>query len=209
MGADIELANYIAQELGVELEIKAMSFDAMLAAIGEGTVDIALAGMTDKEERRASMDFSEPYYVEGDQVVVVRKDKADQYKTLDDLQNAALAAQNGSHQYDVLANVFPDAQQMPVNQITDGILMVKEEKVDGMLLPSAPAETYIASYPDLVIAEATITGFNSQGICCAVVKDEPELLEAISAITSQVNEDGLFYQWLDEANALSVSMQQQ
>ena len=81
--------------------------------------------------------------------------------------------------------------------------------MDGLILPAAPAETYISSYPDLVIAEATITGFNGQDICAAVVKDEPELLEAISAVTTKVNEEGLFYTWLDEANALSQSMQQQ
>ena len=58
VGADIELAKYIAQELGVELEIKPMTFDAMLAAVGEGSVDFALAGMTAKEERKTSMDLS-------------------------------------------------------------------------------------------------------------------------------------------------------
>ncbi len=209
VGADIELAKYIAQELGVELEIKPMTFDAMLAAVGEGSVDFALAGMTAKEERKTSMDFTTPYYVEGDQVVVVRADRASEFTTQESLQTAALAAQNGSHQYDVLVNVFPDAEQTPVNQITDGILMVMEGKVDGLILPAAPAETYISSYPDLVIAEATITGFNGQDICAAVVKDEPELLEAISAVTTKVNEEGLFYTWLDEANALSQSMQQQ
>ena len=108
-----------------------------------------------------------------------------------------------------MVNVFPDADQNPVNQITDGILMVMEGKVDGLLLPAAPAETYISSYPDLVIADATITGFNGQEICAAVVKDQPELLEAISEVTTEVNEEGLFYTWLDEANALSQSMQQQ
>ena len=176
VGADIELAKYIAQELGVELEIKPMTFDAMLAAVGEGSVDFALAGMTAKEERKTSMDFTTPYYVEGDQVVVVRADRASEFTTQESLQTAALAAQNGSHQYDVLVNVFPDAEQTPVNQITDGILMVMEGKVDGLILPAAPAETYISSYPDLVIDEATITGFNGQDICAAVVKDEPELL---------------------------------
>lgn len=209
VGADIELAKYIAQELGVELEIRPMSFDAMLAAIGEGTVDFALAGMTAKEDRKASMDFSAPYYVEGDQVVVVRADRASEFTTQESLETATLAAQNGSHQYDVLVNVFPNAKQMPVNQITDGILMVMEGKADGIILPAAPAETYISSYPDLVIAEPTITGFNGQEICAAVVKDQPELLEAISEITTKVNEEGMFYTWLDEANELSQSMQQQ
>lgn len=209
VGADIELAKYIADKLGVELEIRAMSFDAMLAAVGEGTVDFALAGMTAKEDRKASMDFTTPYYVEGDQVVVVRADRASEFTTQESLQHASLAAQNGSHQYDVMVNVFPDADQNPVNQITDGILMVMEGKVDGLLLPAAPADTYISSYPDLVIADATITGFNGQEICAAVVKDQPELLEAISEVTTEVNEEGLFYTWLDEANALSQSMQQQ
>ena len=62
VGFDIELAKEIAKDLGVELEIKDMSFDGLLAALVSGNVDMVISGMTPTEERRQNVDFSEIYY---------------------------------------------------------------------------------------------------------------------------------------------------
>ena len=84
VGADMELAKYIADKLGVKLQIEAMAFDACMAAIGQGRVDLTICGMVPKEERKTTMDFSDVYYNDGDQVIVIMKDSADQYKSLAD-----------------------------------------------------------------------------------------------------------------------------
>ncbi len=52
VGFDIEIAKEIAKQLGVELEIKDIKFDGLLAALQGGTVDMVISGMTPTEERK-------------------------------------------------------------------------------------------------------------------------------------------------------------
>ena len=59
VGFDVEIAKEIAKDLGVELEIKDMSFDGLLPALKTGTIDMALASMNPSEERKESVDFSD------------------------------------------------------------------------------------------------------------------------------------------------------
>lgn len=72
LGFDASLAAIIAQDLGKKLEIQDMNFDALIAALQSGAVDMVLAGMTATDERRENVDFSEPYYT-SNQVIIVKK----------------------------------------------------------------------------------------------------------------------------------------
>jgi len=206
VGADIEMAKYIADSLGVELEIKAMSFDAVLASITEGTADIALAGLTDKEERRSAMDFSTPYYVEVGQIMIVKTENKDLYSSLDDFANLNIAVQNGSFPMAAVETCYPDATITPVVQVTDGLLMVKEGKVDAMCLTYASACSYTENDEGLFMYPDPLESHAGGSIVVAVVKDEPELLAAINEITTEINEANKFTQWLEEANILKSEL---
>lgn len=72
VGFDISLSEEIAKELGVKLEVVNMEFDSLIAALQSGTVDFVAAGMTNNEDRRKNVDFTEDYY-SSKQVVIVRK----------------------------------------------------------------------------------------------------------------------------------------
>lgn len=72
VGFDASLAQIIARDFGKKLEIKDMNFDGLIAALQSGAIDFIAAGMTATEERRQNVDFSDPYYVSS-QVVIVRK----------------------------------------------------------------------------------------------------------------------------------------
>ncbi|MDR2358129.1 MAG: transporter substrate-binding domain-containing protein, partial [Oscillospiraceae bacterium] len=61
VGVDIALAEEIAAELGVTLEVNSAKFDSILMALKGGKGDIAISGFTITEERRESVDFSDPY----------------------------------------------------------------------------------------------------------------------------------------------------
>ena len=82
VGSDISLIKYTAQQLGVEVQLEPMDFDACLAAVAMGKVDLTVSGMVPKPERAESMDFSDVYYNDGNQVIVILKEKADALKTL-------------------------------------------------------------------------------------------------------------------------------
>lgn len=73
VGVDVEIAAKLAKDLGKELVIEEMAFDALPAALDSGKIDFIAAGMTVTEERQQNMDFSIPYVDDAKQVVVIRK----------------------------------------------------------------------------------------------------------------------------------------
>lgn len=207
VGADMTLAQYIADQLGVELEVQSMDFDTVLAAISTGKVDLAIAGMVPKEERKETMDFSDVYYNDGNQVILIRAEDAETYKTLADFAGVKVAAQNGTLQQDLVTQQLPDATLEPIAKIPDAVMMLMSGKVAGVALASVVADQYIANYPELVKCETPFE-YESLGTAIAVVKDEPELLDAVNAIVADVVESGVYYEWIDEAVQLNNSMNQ-
>ena len=84
-GIDVAIANKIAENVGKELQIEDMEFDGLVASVSTGKVDMVVAGMTATDERKQSVDFSDPYYV-ASQVIVVAPDNTD-ITSAEDLKN--------------------------------------------------------------------------------------------------------------------------
>lgn len=97
VGADIMLAQKIADELGVKLEVSAMSFDNVLSSVQNGKADIAIAGLSYSDERAKVFDFSESYYQIAD-VLLIKKDDASALTSIDAISGKNLAVQKGSTQ---------------------------------------------------------------------------------------------------------------
>ena len=95
VGADIDMAQAIADELGVKLEVSSMSFDNVLTSLQTGKADLAIAGISATEERKEVFDFSIPYY-ENKISFLIRKTDLEKYKDLDSLASANIAAQKGT-----------------------------------------------------------------------------------------------------------------
>ncbi len=206
VGADIDFAKYIAEKLGVELVLQPMTFDAVLAAIGTGSADLAIAGLTYKEERTASMDFSDPYFNDGNQVIVIRKEDAETIKTLTDFKGKSVAAQNASLQQSLVQEQLKESTLAQITQIDEGILLLKSKQADGIALAAVVAEPLVANNPDLAICE-TPFDYAPAGALVAVVKGEDELLAAINeAIAEVTGENGLYVQWINNANALNAQL---
>ncbi len=84
LGIDMEIAYLLAQKLGKELVIDNMNFDAVCLSVGQQKCDIAMAGLTIKEDRKEHVNFSSPYY-EASQKLIVRSDDS----TFDNCTTAA------------------------------------------------------------------------------------------------------------------------
>ena len=82
IGIDMELAQKVADKLGVKLEVQDMNFQALLTSLTSGKVDIAIAGINPTDERRKSMDFSNNY-LPTEQLVIIKKADADKYKKVE------------------------------------------------------------------------------------------------------------------------------
>lgn len=207
VGADLELAKFIAAELGVELEMQAMDFDTVLASITTGKVDLALAGLTLTEERKESMDFTDSYYNDGSQVILILKENAEAFKTLADFKGKTVAGQNGTLQFQLATEQLLESKIEPIAKIPDAVLMLKTNKVDGVALADVVANQYIANDPDLVICETPFDHV-AEGVVGAVVKGETELVDAVNAAINKVLDEGMYDKWINDANELNNTLTQ-
>jgi len=87
LGIDMEIAKLLADELGKELVIQHMDFEAVCLSVGQHKCDIAMAGLTVNEEREEHVTFSEPYYAASQKLIVKGDDTTfDKCKTVEDVE---------------------------------------------------------------------------------------------------------------------------
>ena len=142
VGADMAFAQYIADKLGVELVVESFNFDGVLAAVAAGKIDLGIAGMDPTPDRLSSMDFTDIYYNETNQVILIHKDNAETIKTLADFAGKKVAAQNGTLQQTLVSEQLKDSQMELITQIPDGVMMLLSKKVDGIALASVVAGVF-------------------------------------------------------------------
>lgn len=208
VGSDIELAKYIAEKLGVELEISAMDFSAVQAAIPSGQADIAISGFARTEERAQNMELSTPFNIteDGGQTVLVAKGQGANYTTADDFSGLQIGAQNGSLQYNLVSSQLPDdVEIVPVGSLNDGVLMLETGKIDALASDLSNAELLLESHDGIETTDFMFE-YSSEGNVAAVKKGETELIEAVNEIIEEVNELGLYDQWKEEATELAKSL---
>jgi len=205
VGADIELGKYIAEKLGVTLEVKAMDFNTCLEAVKQGTVDMGIAGFAYKEDRAESMLLVGPYNVgNGYQGLLIPADKADEYKTVDDFKGKKIAAQVATLQYDLVVQQTPGAEVVTVTTIQDGVMMVQTGKVDALCVLSTVGEEYTKQYDTL--AMSTVQYFTMEGTYVLVAKEYADLAEALQPIVEEADSSGLYAGWVEEAKALAAEL---
>ena len=208
VGSDIELAKYIAEKLGVELEISAMDFSAVQAAIPSGQADIAISGFARTEERAQNMELSTPFNIteDGGQTVLVAKGEGANYTAAEDFSGLQIGAQNGSLQYNLVSSQLPeDVEIVPVGSLNDGVLMLETGKIDALASDLSNAELLLESHDGIETTDFMFE-YDSEGNVAAVKKGETELIEAVNEIIEEVNELGLYDQWKEEATELAKSL---
>lgn len=200
---------YIAEKLGVELEIKAMEFSAIQQGLASGTIDMGISGFAYTEERAETLGLSDRYNIQSEDkghTLLVLKEDAASYKTAEDFSGKKVVAQNASLQQSLVTEQLPsDIQFQPVTAITDGVLMLTTGKADALAVSYDNGEMLMKSYPEIAMTEFKFD-HSDEGNVIAVKKGEDELLEALNGIIAEVNESGLYSQWTEEARALAESL---
>lgn len=206
-GSDIELGKYIAEKLGVELEIKAMDFTAVQTAITTNSADMAISGFSYTDDRAESMELSIFFNQVGDggQGVLVLKENLDQYKTAEDFAGKVVAAQNAALQYNLVESQLPDAELKPITSLNDAVMMLINGKVDAIAVAGTNGENYAKNYEEVAMSEFYFD-YTEEGSVLAVPKGETELIEAINEILKEVNEQGLYEVWLEEAKVQAEAL---
>lgn len=201
-GFDISLANYIAKELGLELEIIPMDFDGTIMELSQGNVDMSLAGYSITDERKEIMDFSIVYYG-GGQSFMTTKAKQDNFPTLAaaNSKDFTIEAQVGSIQANLMKQNTPDANCIEMVKVTDIIAELVSGKCDGAFIEKVVAESFAKNYPELVVLHDV--PFDTEGTAAGIKKGNTKLVEAINNAMQKCISSGEFDKFVEEAKTLA------
>ena len=211
VGFDVSLANYLAQELGVKLEIQAMSFDACQTAVSSGNIPLSISGYSWTESRAENYELSDYYYAgdnETEQVILIRAEDAEKYSKAEDFDGVAVGAQNASLQMDLVTSQLPNAKAVTIGEIGVGVMELESGNIEALAVADGNGTQIIANHPGLVkCAWEFEVAEEFEANVILIHKGEKDLLDAINAALAKAYDAGYYDGWYQEAleNAASAS----
>ncbi|HCV6581638.1 TPA: ABC transporter permease subunit [Staphylococcus aureus] len=201
-GVDIDLAKKIAKDNNLKLKIVNMSFDSLLGALKTGKIDIIISGMTSTPERKKQVDFSDSYMMTKN-IMLVKKDKVNEYKDIKDFNNKKVGAQKETEQEKIAQTEIENASITSLSRLPDVILALKSGKVEGAVVEKPVAEAYLKQNPKLGISNVKFNEEEKDTVI-AVPKDSPKLLSQINKTIKEVKDKGLIDKYMtNAANAMN------
>ncbi len=196
-GFDIAMAQYMADKIGVELEIRDMEFKNVIGAVTSGMADIGIAGISPTADRTEVL-FSDIYY-QATHGALVRKADLDKYKSEDDLKSKKIGVQIGSIQED-MAKKIEGADVVSLPLVTTLIQELKTKKVDAVIVEKPVGEAFAKVHDDLAMAEGIELIDPDGGSAIAINKEKPAFRDAINELIKEIKEKNLFENWVVEAH---------
>lgn len=186
-GFDMALCKAIGEKLGVEVKIENMEFASLVSSIGS-KIDIAAAGMTVTDERKESVDFSNPYY-EAVQYVIVSADS--DIATADGLKDKTIGVQLGTTG-DFIAEEYT-SNVAQYNKAVDAVNDLVNGKVDVVIIDKNPALVFETKFEGKVKAiEGAQFGFETEEYAIALPKGDTALADAVNGAVDELKADGTF-----------------
>ena len=201
-GVDLDGARNIKKDNNLKLKIVNMSFDSLLGALKTGKIDIIISGMTSTPERKKQVDFSDSYMMTKN-IMLVKKDKVNEYKDIKDFNNKKVGAQKGTEQEKIAQTEIENASITSLSRLPDVILALKSGKVEGAVVEKPVAEAYLKQNPKLGISNVKFNEEEKDTVI-AVPKDSPKLLSQINKTIKEVKDKGLIDKYMtNAANAMN------
>ena len=192
VGIDAEIAQALADKLGLQLEIVDMDFDSLIASIQSGKIDMSLAGMTVTEERKQNVDFTDSYAT-GVQVIIVKDDS--DIASADDLEGKLIGVQQGTTGHLYCSDDFGDDSVIPYPNGATAVQALVQGKVDCVVIDQEPAKAFVEANGGLKILD---TAYTTEDYAAAVSKDNPELTAALNTALQELKDDGTVQAILDK-----------
>ena len=190
-GIDIDTAKAIADKLGLELQIDDMDFDAALLSVQQGKADIAMAGVTVTDERKAVMDFSDSYAT-GIQSIIVPNDS--DIASPDDLAGKKIGTQRGTTGYIYCSDDFGDDAVVAYDNGLTAVQALNNGQVDAVVSDNAPAKEYVAANPGLKVLD---TSYAEEDYAIGMAKGS-SLEAAVNAALEELKADGTLQAIVDK-----------
>ncbi len=191
VGIDAEIAQAIADDLGMELQIEDMAFDSIIAAVQSGKADIGVAGLTVTEDRLVNVNFSDPY-TQSAQVIIVNE--GSEIAGSSDLTEKSIGVQLGTTG-DIYAGDIEGAVIERYNKGFEAIQALMQNKIDAVIIDREPAKVFVSQGEGLVLLDEA---FTIEDYAIAVAKDNTELLDKVNASLLKLQESGKLQEIIDK-----------
>lgn len=209
VGADVELAKYIAEQLGVELVIEPMDFDSTLAAVGMDKVDIAISGFSYTDERAEKFALTDSFNLDDTQGqgLLVLAGTADKFNEVADFDGLIVGAQSGSLQYNLVTTQLTNAKVEIITDLKLAVMQLATGKIDALAIDNATGDMFSTQNEQVEMCNFYFE-FEGEGNVALITKGEDELQAKVNEIIADVNEKGLYMTWKEEAIELAISLGQ-
>lgn len=199
-GFDIDIAQALADDLGVKLEIKDMDFDGLLVALQGGKVDMVFAGMTPTDERRENVDFSDIYFTANHRFIL-RSGEESAVKSFDDLKDKKIGVQKGSIQEGIAKDNFDEVNIKSLPKVTDLVLDLKNNKVDALLIEDGVAKINCDKNKGIAMSDFVVTDEDG-GAAIALKKGATELQAEANKTINKLKAEDKITEFISDANDL-------
>lgn len=201
VGIDIALAQKVADKLGVKLEVQDMNFSALLSSIAANKIDIAIAAINASDERKKAVDFSKPY-MHSPHILLIRKEDAGKYKTLEDFRGKRIGAQKSTLQEKLAREQVPEAKVVALDKVADTLIELETGKIDAVASQGVVAQQYLIMNKDLADSGVKFENVKSSS-SVAVPKGNEDLVKIINEVIDE--NSGNMEGWIKEYSALAVA----
>lgn len=186
VGIDVEIAQAIAEKMGMELEIEDVAFDSIIPEITSGKADMGLAGMTVTEDRKVSVDFSDTY-AKASQMIIVKEDSA--IAGPDDLKGVVVGVQLGTTGDIYVSDLEAEGTTVErYNKGFEAVQALSQGKIDAVVIDGEPAKTFVAETEGIKMLDEA---FTEEEYAIAVKKGNTELLDKINGALAELKSEGV------------------
>lgn len=199
-GYDVQVASYLAEEIGRDVEIVKLDWDNLILSLNNNQIDAIIAGMTATDERKEEIDFTDPYYV-SEEVMIVRKDgDYTDATSLEDFDGATIQGQMSTI-YDEVIDQIPNVNHMPAAEtFPAAIQALQAGSIDGVTSELPVANGVVAANSDLTIVRfESGKGFEADtSVSIGVRKSDSELLASLNEALEGIDTDTR-NEWMEAA----------
>lgn len=197
IGIDVELAQAIADKLGVELDVRNMPFSELIMNLNSGVCDIVIAGLPETPERAEMADFS-MVYINDEQTIIVRAEDADKYTSLEDFAGKTVDVELGASSETVARDELTGANVNALSLIADCFTELSQGKCDAVVTGMVVGKQYVINND----AYAELTGIEfvnkDKATQACIAKGDAEFLALVNEVIQENQDNGNFDKWIDQ-----------
>ena len=196
IGFDIDLANAVFEKYGIKVEWQAINWDLKETELKNGNIDLIWNGYSKTEERESVVQFTKQYMV-NEQVIVVKKSK--NIKSISQLKDKVLGAQNGSSGYDtfnekpeVLKNIVKNNDATQYESFNEALIDLENDRLDALLIDRVYANYYLKQQNKLDDYSILNAGYDSEAFAVGARKADITLVNKINEAFYELYKTGKF-----------------